>query len=249
MPAIRCTDYYACSVAAALDAVDLRNVAAAAGTATWSNSLATELMRRQQPAGSWINSQVDVREDDPLIASAFAIRSDDLPGVAGPSQTLSLNRLLRFMRLLIGKPRLNRRTGTAHGLVIYVGSQSCAVISSLIEAGASSTARAWFTTALSKLPCSAYAAQGRDIRALLPIGELATLQGACHRRVPVTDACNRTCRANQCNAVMRDRIIRLTIDDQAVILQRLFRFHQSAQNMCACHKGVRVVFRKFNGLR
>jgi hypothetical protein len=35
--------------------------------------LARDLLARQQPDGSWHNSAVDVREDDPLIATSFAL--------------------------------------------------------------------------------------------------------------------------------------------------------------------------------
>jgi hypothetical protein len=39
----------------------------------WVERIAKELMARQQPDGSWRNPAVDVREDDPLIATSFAL--------------------------------------------------------------------------------------------------------------------------------------------------------------------------------
>ncbi|QDU61498.1 hypothetical protein Pan216_23590 [Planctomycetes bacterium Pan216] len=39
----------------------------------WSRSLAAELLRRQRPDGSWANVAVDVREDDPLVATSLAV--------------------------------------------------------------------------------------------------------------------------------------------------------------------------------
>jgi squalene-hopene/tetraprenyl-beta-curcumene cyclase len=67
--------YYACSVARALHALELRDIRGPDGAAAWSQQLADELMRRQRPDGSWSNPNVDVREDDPLVASAFALRA------------------------------------------------------------------------------------------------------------------------------------------------------------------------------
>jgi hypothetical protein len=39
----------------------------------WVERIAKELLERQQPDGSWRNPAVDVREDDPLIATSFAL--------------------------------------------------------------------------------------------------------------------------------------------------------------------------------
>lgn len=38
----------------------------------WSTELAEELIRRQRPDGSWANSFTDAKEDDPLVATAWA---------------------------------------------------------------------------------------------------------------------------------------------------------------------------------
>lgn len=43
--------------------------------AEWSHRIATTLLERQQPDGSWTNPAVDVREDDPLVATPLAIES------------------------------------------------------------------------------------------------------------------------------------------------------------------------------
>jgi hypothetical protein len=46
--------------------------AAVAGDVTWAELLAEELVRRQRWGGSWVNDAVEVREDDPILATALA---------------------------------------------------------------------------------------------------------------------------------------------------------------------------------
>ena len=54
----------------------LARTLAACGAATETpgrmTALAEELLRRQQPNGSWVNPAVEVREEDPLVATPFA---------------------------------------------------------------------------------------------------------------------------------------------------------------------------------
>ena len=38
----------------------------------WAEALAEELLRRQHSDGSWVNDAVEVREDDPLVATPLA---------------------------------------------------------------------------------------------------------------------------------------------------------------------------------
>jgi squalene-hopene/tetraprenyl-beta-curcumene cyclase len=46
--------------------------AAGGGDVPWAEALAAELVRRQRPGGSWVNDAVEVREDDPIVATALA---------------------------------------------------------------------------------------------------------------------------------------------------------------------------------
>jgi hypothetical protein len=59
--------YYCNSLARALTA------AGAGGPVGWRDALAGELVRRQRPDGSWVNDAVEVREDDPVVATAHAV--------------------------------------------------------------------------------------------------------------------------------------------------------------------------------
>jgi squalene-hopene/tetraprenyl-beta-curcumene cyclase len=60
--------YYGWSLAGAL-----AGCGAAALTPLRAAALAEELLRRQQADGSWVNHAVEVREDDPLVATPFAV--------------------------------------------------------------------------------------------------------------------------------------------------------------------------------
>ncbi len=64
--------YYCWSVAHAFMALDVREINGKHGMVNWVRALAEELIRRQRPDGSWVNHYTDAKEDDPLIATAFA---------------------------------------------------------------------------------------------------------------------------------------------------------------------------------
>lgn len=61
--------YYAASVARAFRAVPT----ALTGQGDWATALATELTRRQRPDGSWANPVELVRENEPLVATSYAV--------------------------------------------------------------------------------------------------------------------------------------------------------------------------------
>jgi hypothetical protein len=42
---------------------------------SWAEALAGELVRRQRPDGCWINDAVEVREDEPLVATSLAVEA------------------------------------------------------------------------------------------------------------------------------------------------------------------------------
>jgi hypothetical protein len=58
--------YYAWSVAHAF-------AHAKPGDRRWAEALARELLARQLPDGSWRNGATEMREDDPLVATSFAV--------------------------------------------------------------------------------------------------------------------------------------------------------------------------------
>jgi squalene-hopene/tetraprenyl-beta-curcumene cyclase len=60
--------YYCWSLARSLAACGAEEM-----TAERTSILAEELLRRQQSDGSWINGAVEVREDDPLVATSLAV--------------------------------------------------------------------------------------------------------------------------------------------------------------------------------
>ena len=68
-----CFFYYAWSAAAALEAVGSDEVRTAAGPVEWRRALAASLVGRQAADGSWANPHAAVREDDPLVATPFAV--------------------------------------------------------------------------------------------------------------------------------------------------------------------------------
>ena len=59
--------YYAASVSQALDS--------GKEPSDWAETLSQSLLQRQRMDGSWINSVVEVREDDPLVATPLGIRA------------------------------------------------------------------------------------------------------------------------------------------------------------------------------
>jgi hypothetical protein len=64
--------YYCRSLARALGRCGIREVETPAGPVPWAEALAEELRQRQRPDGSWVNHAVEVREDDPIVATALA---------------------------------------------------------------------------------------------------------------------------------------------------------------------------------
>ena len=66
--------YYTLSLAKAFHLLGVNEVEpeARGGQFTWGEKLAEELLRRQEPDGSWINSAVAVREDDSIVATCMA---------------------------------------------------------------------------------------------------------------------------------------------------------------------------------
>jgi squalene-hopene/tetraprenyl-beta-curcumene cyclase len=68
-----CFYYYAWSVAAALEAVGVDTVPTAAGPVDWRRSLAAALIALQAADGGWVNPSGAVREDEPLVATSFAV--------------------------------------------------------------------------------------------------------------------------------------------------------------------------------
>jgi len=65
--------YYAASVARAFRQVQIDDSSLSQGR--WATRLADRLLTLQRKDGSWSNPAVDVREDDPLIATSFALRA------------------------------------------------------------------------------------------------------------------------------------------------------------------------------
>jgi hypothetical protein len=64
--------YYLWSVAHAFSRLGVVEIETQVGRLDWAHALACELIDRQGPDGSWINSFTDAKEDDPLVASAWA---------------------------------------------------------------------------------------------------------------------------------------------------------------------------------
>jgi hypothetical protein len=65
--------YYARSMALLLRDHRVELAAQGIEVAAWADELARELIKRQRPHGSWKNSDGEVREDDPLLATALAV--------------------------------------------------------------------------------------------------------------------------------------------------------------------------------
>lgn len=51
----------------------IAHVARHLGRRNWAEALSAELLRRQAPDGSWRNPSSEMREDDPIIATSFAV--------------------------------------------------------------------------------------------------------------------------------------------------------------------------------
>ena len=67
--------YYCLSLSEALAAADPQSLPPDVDRRGWASALAAALMARQQPDGSWINAEVEVRENDPLVATSLAARA------------------------------------------------------------------------------------------------------------------------------------------------------------------------------
>jgi hypothetical protein len=65
--------YYVWSLSQALLSLGERTIETPAGKIDWAAAIAAELLRRQRHDGSWINTFTDGKEDDPLVATPFAI--------------------------------------------------------------------------------------------------------------------------------------------------------------------------------
>ena len=64
--------YYLWSVAHALRLLAIPEIRTRAGKLQWARVLANEVLQRQRPDGSWLNRYTEGREDDPIVATAFA---------------------------------------------------------------------------------------------------------------------------------------------------------------------------------
>src|SRR5262249_51750203 len=67
--------YYSCSVAQALQALDLNELQTPARTVAWAEALADGLLQRQQADGRWFNPAKAVREDEPVLATSLAVKA------------------------------------------------------------------------------------------------------------------------------------------------------------------------------
>ncbi len=65
--------YYCASTARALRAAGVHEVSTGAAKKRWAALLAAALLERQREDGSWANLAVEVREDDPLVATSLAV--------------------------------------------------------------------------------------------------------------------------------------------------------------------------------
>jgi hypothetical protein len=65
--------YYAWSVSHAFRTLGIREVATDAGKVAWAVALSREFLGRQRPDGTWANRFTASKEDDPLVATSFAV--------------------------------------------------------------------------------------------------------------------------------------------------------------------------------
>ena len=65
--------YYAWSVAHAFRSLGITEIHSQGQSIAWAEALAHELIRRQREDGSWINRFTASKEDDPLVATSFAV--------------------------------------------------------------------------------------------------------------------------------------------------------------------------------
>jgi squalene-hopene/tetraprenyl-beta-curcumene cyclase len=64
--------YYVWSASHAFTRLGITKLRRPSGELAWAEVLAAELIRRQRPDGSWVNSYTDAKEDDPLVATPWA---------------------------------------------------------------------------------------------------------------------------------------------------------------------------------
>jgi hypothetical protein len=74
--------YYAASVSQALTAAKVPVLQTPGGPIRWADALAAELVKRQLPDGSWSNAAATMREDDPVLATAWAVMALSVAGQA-----------------------------------------------------------------------------------------------------------------------------------------------------------------------
>jgi hypothetical protein len=67
--------YYARSIAKAFAGVNVPELNTPPASIRWAESLADEILKRQNADGSWINDAVFVREDDPVVATSLAAQA------------------------------------------------------------------------------------------------------------------------------------------------------------------------------
>lgn len=65
--------YWTWTAAHALRAIGTRDLVTDRGTVDWAKALSKALLDRQRPDGSWKNDATEMREDDPVVATAFAM--------------------------------------------------------------------------------------------------------------------------------------------------------------------------------
>jgi squalene-hopene/tetraprenyl-beta-curcumene cyclase len=65
--------YYAWSLSHAFRTLGVREISADGRTMAWPEALSRELLRRQRPDGTWANRYTASKEDDPLVATSFAV--------------------------------------------------------------------------------------------------------------------------------------------------------------------------------
>jgi hypothetical protein len=69
------TYYYCSSVARAFQAAGVKSLPRPTESMGWAEQLAEALLKRQRPDGSWANAAVEVREDDPIVATSLAVEA------------------------------------------------------------------------------------------------------------------------------------------------------------------------------
>jgi hypothetical protein len=65
--------YWTWTAAHALRAMGKPVLTTERGRVRWAGALAEALLAKQRPDGSWANSDTEMREDDPVVATSFAL--------------------------------------------------------------------------------------------------------------------------------------------------------------------------------